>query len=159
MAVGSSAIIVPLSEAPLHADKIAQWHYDEWGHLYPESAKAEFFSDMRRCATSSAGLPQTWLAMVGDEVAGTISVLEEDLESHRHLSPWLMNVLVEPKFRGQGIASMMVEHVKRWASSQPIETLYLYTEDQQRLYQRQGFEAIDEAAIAGHPITIMKIAC
>jgi len=152
-------VVIPLSDLPDRADEIAQWHYDEWGHLYPSDAKQEFFSDMHRCAQSRVVLPQTWLAMVDGQLAGTISVLEEDLATHRHLTPWLMNVLVAPKYRGRGIATMMVEHVKHWASTQPIERLYLYTEDQQKLYKRLGFESYEQSAIAGHPITIMTISC
>ena len=149
--------IVPLSKAAQFANDAAQWHYDEWGHMYEPSMKAEFFSDMQRCADNGgSNIPQAWLALYQGKMIATVCVLESDLDSYKHLTPWLMNVLVSPDYRGHGIASMMVTDVLQWAKQQSIKTLYMYTEDQQSLYQRLGFATFDETGINGHPITLMK---
>ncbi len=148
--------IVSLAQLPQYAGQVGQWHYDEWGHLYGADMKPVFFSDMKRCAEAGEQFPQTWLAVVDDKPVGSISILEEDLEDYKHLTPWLMNVLVLPDYRGLGIATKLVNHLKQWAATQGIATLYLYTEDQQNLYTRLGFVAFDESAISDHPITLMR---
>jgi predicted N-acetyltransferase YhbS len=56
-----------------------------------------------------------------------------------HLSPWLADVYVAVEYRRQGIGSALVQRIIVEARALCVETLYLYTSDQQRFYARLGW--------------------
>lgn len=58
------------------------------------------------------------------------------------LSPWLAGVFVGEKFRGQGIASKLVERVFVEAKELGYNKIYLHTETAASLYEKLGCKKI-----------------
>ena len=150
-----------------HIDAIAdlaRWHHAEWAAITPHLSLADRVAGFReRChcglgALASArrgGIPTAFVAVLGADVVGLACLVEYDIESHQHLTPWLASVLVAPEYRGRGIGSALCERATEEARLLGVEKLYLFTFNRQRLYGRLGWLALENALYAGASGTIM----
>ena len=84
-------------------------------------------------------MPQWYLAMNGEDIAGGLGVIENDYHNRKDLSPNVCAVYVEEAFRSRGIAGMLLEAVCSDMAAQGIDTLYLLT-DHDSFYERYGWE-------------------
>lgn len=146
--------ILPLSPDSPHVTTIAGWQYEQWGHLHP----GETFTRWRRSLVThcgSRGVPSVFVALCDTRPVGTASLVEDDMSMRRELSPWLASVFVLPDWRGQGIASRLVQRVEREAQDSGFAHCYLFTPDQQALYRRLGWEEHEALNYQGEEVTIM----
>jgi GNAT superfamily N-acetyltransferase len=59
--------------------------------------------------------------------------------------PYIMSMYTEPRFRGRGIASMLVRTMVDWASARGYRRVFLHASRKGRpVYERLGFEAGNE---------------
>jgi len=140
-----------------HLDAIptlAQWHHGEWSLVTPGLSVADRAEGFQARAQRGT-IPTGFVALLDNIVAGMACLVECDVSSHRHLTPWLATVLVGPKYRGQGIGSALSTRATEEAMVVGVSTLYLFTFDKQTFYGRLGWSALEEAAYAGRPGTIM----
>ena len=78
-----------------------------------------------------------WIALVDDEVVGTVSVVKEP--------DWLYirSMAVLPAAQGHGVGGALLDAIEQFAAETGVETLFLYTThfsaDAIRLYERHGF--------------------
>jgi len=78
-----------------------------------------------------------WVAAVGNEIVGTVSVLPEP--------DWLYirSMAVSPRAQGMGIAANLLEKVERYGIESGYQTLFLYTTPFSKaaisLYKKFGF--------------------
>ena len=136
---------------------IARWHYHEWRHLH------DFDSVARRIALFMRDLepgciPTTFVALSGGILLGSASLVARDMDTRPDLSPWLASVYVSPAYRGRGVASTLVRRVMEEARILGIPALYLFTEDQERLYARLGWSVMERTRYRGLPVVIMSVA-
>lgn len=101
--------ISSLADCPHLAPVIAQWHFGEWGHLYP-GGTVDGWLDHIRARMNADRIPMTVVAWDGEEPVGTAALTEHDMETHRELSPWLGGVYVIPPARRSGVASALVRN-------------------------------------------------
>jgi GNAT superfamily N-acetyltransferase len=145
----------PLADHLDHVPLLAEWHHAEWGHLnraIPLEARAE---RLRKRATRG-GIPTCVVALVGDDLAGSASLVESDMDTHAELTPWLASVYVSPSFRRRGIASALVEEIEKLAAREGVDTLWLWTPDQERLYARLGWVTTAREPYRGLIAVIMR---
>ncbi|WP_110686440.1 GNAT family N-acetyltransferase [Salinicola aestuarinus] len=146
-----------MSDSP-HVETLAGLTYAEWGALYPHESLAQWTDDLR-ASCGSGGVPSVFVATApgrdGDVVVGTASLLEADLPVRPAYSPWLASVLVLPAWRGQGIASALVERVWQEAEASAVARCYLFTPDRQSLYARLGWRWTESLTYRGNAMTVM----
>ena len=150
--------ITYLVDHPHYIPTVAARLYEEWGRLNPGD------SVERRIARLSAhtgrpGIPTTLIALEGDTLLGSASLVENDLASHPHLTPFMASVYVDPAHRRRGVATALVQQVMVTTGLLGIQTLYLITHDQQRLYEKLGWFAIEDVQYRGETVTVMKVNC
>lgn len=145
-----------IADHPALIETVARWQWGEWGHLDPTDSLAARIASLRD-QTDPNRIPTTFIAMGGGEPLGTASLVEDDMSTHRDLSPWLASVYVTPAARGRGVASALVRRVVRQAAAMGVTRLYLYTPDARGLYAKLGWQMIAEEHFEGHPVTIMAI--
>ncbi|RUR33628.1 GNAT family N-acetyltransferase [Vreelandella nanhaiensis] len=137
-----------------HALVVAQWTFTAWGHLHPgktlQDALEETFSEC-----GAWGVPSIFVAMQDEIPVGTASLIADDMSTRPELTPWLASVFVLPESRGCGIASALVQRVEAEAQANGIRQFYLYTPDQQALYQRLGWQPIECLEHRGENVTVM----
>ncbi|MCB9530853.1 MAG: GNAT family N-acetyltransferase [Myxococcales bacterium] len=147
--------IAPLTDVPHHIDALARWHFAQWGYLDPRHdvpmRVRELAGEVRD------GVPLTFVALDDDTLLGSASIVAQDLPTHPHLTPWLASVYVDPPNRRRGIASALVDRVVVHAATVGVGTLYLFTPDQERLYDGLGWRKFGTTVLAGETETLMRI--
>ncbi|MDH4582805.1 GNAT family N-acetyltransferase [Pseudomonas sp. BN415] len=64
------------------------------------------------------------------------------------LSGWVQSVVVEPQWRGRGIARQLMQHLLRWFANRGVGCVVLQsTEAAGTLYQTLGFAVSDESLL------------
>jgi predicted N-acetyltransferase YhbS len=149
-------IIADLRDHPWHVPALAHWLKATFAVHRPHITTATY-EERLRAGESDRPLPRTWIALVGDELAGCARLTEADHPDRRDLTPWLASVFVVPDRRRRGIGSALVQTVQQAAHDAGFAALYLFTPDQARLYGRQGFVVIGTVASPenGRPCDLM----
>lgn len=147
--------IINLKELPSCIDKVAFWHFSEWGALYPNSELKDFKADMEASLLASK-VPQTWVLIEDQKVWGTVSILEKDLPHYPELSPWLANVYIEPSRRRLGYGQRLVKVAMEFSVQQNLNQLFLYTPDQVSFYEKLGWKTFKEDVYQGKIIFLMS---
>jgi len=95
-----------------------------------------------------------WIAEVGGERAGAVLCVHDTPQTAK-----LRTLLVEPRARGLGLGTRLVDHVIEHARNRGYRTLTLWTNDvlqaARRIYERAGFTLEHEAPhhAFGHDLT------
>lgn len=101
-------------------------------------------------------IPLTLVARQGTEVVGSASLISSDLATREALSPWLASVFVKDSERCRGIGTLLVKAVIDEARRLGFSSLYLFTPDRERFYQRLGWVTIEESDWQETPVVIMQ---
>ncbi len=143
-----------LSYLDEHLDAIpmlARWHHDQWfhvtSHLTLEDRIAGFRARARR-----GSIPTAFVALIDGSVVGMACLLEHDIDSHRHLTPWLTTVLVGPEHRGKGIGTALIRRAVDGAAQLGFDRLYLFTYDKEQYYARLGWSVVDRCSTVACPV-------
>lgn len=133
---------------------IAAWHHEEWGYIRPGDT-VEQRQKRLKAECGHLEIPTTIIAMENGQPLGSVSLLEDDMDSHMHLSPWLASLFVVPQRRGQGIGAMLVKRLVEEAGKLTIPRLYLYTPSAEKFYASLGWSVLERTDYAGKPAIIM----
>jgi predicted N-acetyltransferase YhbS len=139
-----------------HIPRLAEWLHAEWGYLHENDSVERRAARLESRATRG-GVPVTFVAVDGESLLGSASLVEDDLETRPELTPWLASVFVAPEHRGQGVASALVRRVVEEARDSAVSRLYLWTTDQERLYARLGWQPVERMRFQDENIVVMTI--
>jgi N-acetylglutamate synthase-like GNAT family acetyltransferase len=134
---------------------LASWIRDEWGHSFLEAAFEELIADLK-CRTTPHTIPETFVALEGDRLVGTASLVEHDMSTRLGLSPWLSAVYVPAEFRNRGIGSTLVRRAMQEAAILGVEQIYLFTPDKVSFYTRLGWTILEHTAYHGQDVVVMR---
>jgi predicted N-acetyltransferase YhbS len=147
--------IISIQAQPHHIPEVAGWLLAEWGHLTPGSSIEKSIQRLtERCQTDE--LPITFVAIEGDDVVGTVSLVPHDLKTRMDLTPWIASVFVKPESRGRGIGSQLVSFAEAEGQRRDISAMYLFTPNKQQMYARLGWNTVEEVEYRGEHVTVMK---
>jgi len=150
--------IFPLSDVPTALPILAKWHFNEWQFLYPNDTEASFATDLEASICEEV-VPSTFVAVDDNGgVAGSISLIEDDMEGFRDYTPWLASLYVDSGRRSQGIGRLLIEHLVSFARSHGLTRLYLYTPDARRYYESLGWKHLEQAIYHGEQVDILTMA-
>jgi GNAT superfamily N-acetyltransferase len=149
--------IAGIAEHPEHVETVARWQFGEWGHLEPGDSLAARIAYVSTQAAHPGRIPATFIALEGDEPVGSASVVENDMDTHPELTPWLASVYVAPGARGRGVATALVRRVMDEAAKLGAPRLYLFTESASGLYEKLGWRVIGAEEFQGVDVTIMAV--
>lgn len=124
-------------------DKICEWNYNWWGKRNNDSFE-EVKCTLEHSLCKNNRLPQTFIAIINDEVVGMYQIsMMDDLYNRPDIYPWLINVYVDEKYRGKGICRKLMDTVKENAQNLGLKELYLYTKHI-GLYEKFGWIFVEE---------------
>jgi predicted N-acetyltransferase YhbS len=149
--------IAYLKDHPDAIPTVAQWLFHQWGHLTPGSSVESAIGRLQRNLHDDR-IPLTIIALSGDNVVGTASLIEHDLQTRPDLTPWLASVFVVPEQRGQGIGAALVRAIVAKARTLGVSPLYLFTPDKEALYRHLGWQTVETTNYRGEDVVIMQIA-
>ncbi len=142
-----------------HVDAIpalAARHHDAWSAVTPHLSVADRIAGFQARARRGS-IPTGFVALADSVVVGMACLVAYDVDSHRHLTPWLASVLVAPAHRGQGIGSALSRRTTEEAAVLGAPHVYLFTFDKESFYARLGWSTIEPTEMAGVPGIVMAI--
>ncbi|MFY2763317.1 GNAT family N-acetyltransferase [Arenimonas sp. MALMAid1274] len=146
-----------LAEVPGHASTLARWHHAQWSGLYEDWSLQQATDELRDHATRRT-LPTTLVAMDGDALLGSVSLVEEDAPELRDQGDaWLASLYVVPAARGQGLGQRLVRALVAHAAAQQVARLWLFTPEHAAFYARLGWRPQGSAKLRGVPVQLMDI--
>ncbi|MFY3790176.1 GNAT family N-acetyltransferase [Ureibacillus sp. MALMAid1270] len=123
-------------------EKICEWNYHWWG-IRNGMSYEELRCNLQH-SLNTVRLPQTYVALIGEEPAGMYQLsMSEDLNSRPDLYPWLINVYVDEKIRGKNVCRELMNTVNENAKKANLNELFLYTKHV-GLYEKFGWEFVEE---------------
>lgn len=131
--------IVSVRENPEYADAAVRYISACWPEVSPL-----IYEDCIRHALHAAGpLPQWYLLISGDEIAGCAGLITNDFISRMDLWPWACALYVGERFRGRGCGRSLLDRAADDARQAGFPRLYLST-DHVGLYEKWGFRYIGQ---------------
>jgi len=133
---------------------LAQWHQDEWSNISPHLSTTKRI-DLYDSYTNESTIPSCLIAISDGNPAGSASLVQSDMETHTHLTPWLASVFVHRDYRCQGIASQLIQKCIEIARQSGSQILYLFTPDQSGFYMKLGWKMLETSSYHGEMVDIM----
>lgn len=130
----------------------AVWWHRQWGDAMgfsPEGA-VEAITALTAPASGQAAL----IGLVDDQPAGSVFLVDSDLDTHAHLKPWLAGLFVLPEFRSRGLGEQLVASLVTEAAALGYRRLYLYTATGE-FYRKRGWQSIETLLLHGVPHEVM----
>lgn len=143
-----------LHGSPHLVGRVAQLLHTEWSAFAHWSSLSAIESRLRQ-RSSQRDSAFTLVALSGAEPVATASVMRYELDDRSEREYWLGEVLTVPSARGKGLATTLVNACVARCRERGIAALYLYTPDQQALYARLGWQAIEERTVADEAVSVM----
>lgn len=151
--------ILPLPQQPQWVATLAEWHHREWGALFGPAWSLQIAHEelQQQAAQPPEAVPVTLLALRGNDLLGSVSVVAEDAPELDALgSPWLASLYVCPEARGAGIGSRLVQAAIAHARARSVSRMLLFTPDRAAFYRRLGWAELQRAEVFGHPVQVMQ---
>ena len=147
--------ISPITDIRSAIPLLANWHHQEWPHLNSKSydLKARI-TDYEKIAEAKT-FPAMFVAHRNGNPLGSARLIDNDMDTHPELSPWLASLYVLKEFRHQGIGSALIRKIENTATELNFETIYLFTEDKQSIYNKQAWQILANETYCDQAITIM----
>ena len=148
----------PLFNQRQRIDELALLLHNEWGNLPPWSSLTVI---VERLFGANPGVPFPWTIVAlsdQDQLLGTASLKLWELSDHPDKEHWLGEVFVRREWRGRGVGTALIRESIDYVRAAGVTDLYLYTPDQQSLYRRFGWVAIEQAQVNGESVAVMKLA-
>ena len=144
-----------LADHPEFIETLAPMVWEHWRPMLTQDTLkdriAKFHTHLNRDT-----LPIAWVAHSRSQALGTAALRVHDLPGREDLTPWLGGVFVAPQFRRQGIGAALCRAVEQHAKDLfDIETLYLFTLDQQTWYRNLGWKMVEPCSWCGRSGDIM----
>lgn len=94
---------------------------------------------IRHSVTAEGPLPQWYLLMDGNTVAGCAGLITNDFISRMDLYPWICALYIEEKYRGQALGAKLLEKACDDAKKAGFHKVYLCS-DHVGYYEHYGFQ-------------------
>lgn len=135
--------IISLEERPELIDICARWNHEQWGADFGFSL--EYTVAALKDISGPHSRQAVKVALWNDVPAGMALLIDNDLDTHPHLTPWLASVYVTPEHRRHRLGAGLVKAVEQKASELGFAELYLYTDlpDYYRRLDWSDFEPLE----------------
>ena len=143
-----------LANRPEDIDVLVGPMFEYWQRVATDDT-IEGRRERLRSHLNRTSLPMAWVAHDRGIVLGTAALRITDLPGHDHLTPWVSGVFVLPEYRRRGVGAALCRHVEASALQMGHKKLYLFTLDQQSLYERLGWRYLDKGTWMGLSADVM----
>jgi predicted N-acetyltransferase YhbS len=134
---------------------LARWHHDQWGPLTGAGSLDEYTALLTKTAASRT-VPSILVALDGDRLLGSATLLAADLPPRASLTPWLAQLFVDPARRRDGIGAALVRAILDRARACGHARVYLFTSGTlPEYYRRLGWREIERLDYLGRERTVM----
>lgn len=134
--------IISTKEKPELARITGTWRWNAFLHggAYTLDDALEF--DLQ--GANGDNLIPTVLVMLEEHTpVGMVTLCLNDVEHRPDLNPWLAGLYVDPRYRGKGYGSRLVDELEALAQSAGENRLYLYTPNAEGFYLKAGWKTFE----------------
>jgi GNAT superfamily N-acetyltransferase len=137
-------VVRSMDAHPAWIEPAAAWWHRQWGEGmgYSLAGARVAIEEL----TVPGGRQAALVALVDGIPAGSVFLVEKDLDTHTHLSPWLAGLFVLPQFRRMGLGRLLTAAVVEQAATLLYTSIYLYTSTGD-FYRRQGWAKCNEVLV------------
>lgn len=143
-----------LGDHPEAVTTLAEWQHAEWGHIRPDDTTEKRATRLRGWSNRDR-IPLTVVALQDNEVLGSASLIEHDMETRIELTPWLAGVFVGEAYRRRGIGAELVRSIMEEARKLNVPLLYLYTVHSEKFYAALGWKLMERTSYREQKVVIM----
>ncbi|MGR5117904.1 GNAT family N-acetyltransferase [Vibrio astriarenae] len=145
-----------LADHPFDAPKIAKWYFDEWARIAPNMTEQMVLEKVMEKAVNRNKVPLSLVAHRGEELVGVLELKFRENKHYPEYEHWIGGVFTNAEYRGEGIASRLLNRAKVIAAELNIEKLYLQCESfNVGLYEKHGFTVLHKVKHHNIETTIM----
>ena len=130
-----------LSDCPEFIPVVVDWIYKEFIEDIRFGISNNQVSDSYSICYKNK-LPVRLIAISDDVCVGTVSLVNNDLKS-RNYTPWLAALYVDPTFRGNKIAELLICRIKEIAIEMGYKELFLRTEFAADYYKKRNWDFVE----------------
>lgn len=148
-------IIAPINKYPQFLPIVAKWYMSFWGDKYPKRTLSEWEAFVYK---NSNEAPFTLIAFDDKNptvVLGTASLKLKGMGKYKPDHVWLSAVFVPLEYRGEKIATALINEVIYIARKQ-YPDIYLFTRTDGRIYKNIGWRVTEVTEFQGTHVIIMK---
>ncbi|MEO1245133.1 MAG: GNAT family N-acetyltransferase [Pseudomonadota bacterium] len=102
---------------------LADWYVREWGPYYGVEGPGDARADLESCCNTNT-IPICMVAIDGSQLLGVVAL---DVDVATMLTPSVVGLLVAGEFRGQGVASRLLESAVSLAEELGYPRVYIST--------------------------------
>jgi len=160
---GSRAVVDVLKNRPELAAECARLCFTEFEAAYldlgfPTAQSA--LDDLRAGCMNDDRMPIVLVCCDAAEPSrlfGTATLEAADMGVRPELSPWISDVYTRPEARGSGVATLLVRRLVALARSLGLPRVYLWTENEEALFNKLGFRRLEAERFdyAGMTVALM----
>jgi GNAT superfamily N-acetyltransferase len=134
--------IVNLADFPRFADTVADRGWKAW--FADGSVTIEEYRNRLEPMLSPKRVPFCLVAEQGGVYAGSVLVIESDMEERPQYAPWIAALWVDPDHRGNGVGRQLLFAACEYAFDLGHRSCYLCTiPDNDEFYLGSGFELLE----------------
>ena len=130
-----------LADCPEVIPTLSQWFRAQWPDYFAGRSLADIGQDFGAEANRS-GLPVRLVAFADGELAGTITLREQAIETLPEYRPGLGGLFVLEQHRGRGIGTALVRAGMNVAQAQGYKRVYATTVAARGILERLGWELV-----------------
>jgi len=118
---------------------VSTWIWQEFEHV-----ELENIIYRTQHSICNSDIPQMFIALKGNVPIAVVSLWRTELKSRQDLYPWLATLYVMEKYRGNGVAKKMQQHVLQVAKQLGYQKIYLTT-TLENYYEKSGWHFLEYA--------------
>lgn len=131
--------VISVRENPVWKNRAIAYFQKSWNSVLPV-----IYEDcINHCIHNRNPLPQWYLLVKDNEIAGCAGLITNDFISRMDLYPWFCALYIEDKYRANGYSALLIEKAKDDARKAGFANLYLSTEHT-GFYEKHGFRYIGQ---------------
>lgn len=145
-----------LADCPYCVPELARLWYNEIGKKWIPNANVEQAKKTYIAHMNNDELPLTLVAIHKHQPIGMASLRAND-GIREDLTPWLGSLIIQPDYRRQGLATLLIDLIKRQAKEMGFDKLYLLTFEKMLLdcYKKLGWQEMGTDELYHHPVIVM----
>ena len=144
-----------LADYPDAIPQISRWLYDEFGRFNPGASVERGISGLQERLHRNR-VPLTLVAVNDEQLVGTVSLVDCDMDIRPDFGPWLADLYVAPEQRRRGIGVLLMDALANEAKRRGIDSLFLFTASSEFFYAKRGWQKIESCFFRNRDVVIMK---